>query len=171
MLLWSHPTCYNHSLLFPHFQPAARMIFKRINKSCYPPVYSPQIAPIATRINTKLITQKVPSALHSLASTTFSSTSLYFSFPLLARIQSWGCCICCSLYLEGSRHVLVFHSCGCCVTPLRSLFRSEGHFPQLLEVFPGDSPQLSAPLGVPPAKGSCLSQGHVSFSKQPTCND
>ena len=62
MLLWSHPTCYNHSLLFPHLHPAARVVFKRIKKSYYPPAYSPQTAPIATRINTKLITQKLPSA-------------------------------------------------------------------------------------------------------------
>ena len=146
------------------------MIFERVNKSCYSPAYSPQIAPIATGTNVKLRGQRLPLLVfqHIL------SQALVCLLPT-ARLHPENSHLGLLYLLFPTSGVLpaciIFHPCACCLIPLRSLFRSEGLFPQLPKVFPADGPQLSAPLGVASAKGSCLSQGHVSFMEQPAFND
>ena len=47
--------------------------------------------------------------------------------------------------------------------PPRSTLGMKRLFPQLLGVLSADSPQLSPPLGIGSAKGSHLTQGHVSL--------
>lgn len=120
------------------------------------------MAPIATRVNTKLMAHKLLCASHSLSSTTLSLLHLYSSFPLLVHTQQTlvlKLCLCCFFYLESLPQCICIHCCGCCITPLRSLFRNGGVSPLPLKVLSAGGSQLSAPFG------SCLSQRELPLPR------
>lgn len=129
------------------------------------------MAPIATWINTKL---KVPLCLPTLFSTTLSFVYLYSSFPFLTHTK-WTLILRRLHLLFPLPGKLFLHTFAFIVvdTVLHRWDPSsemKGILPYCWKCCQQPALRCHPPLGVASDKESCLSQGPVSLTEQPTCN-